>query len=82
MAEQGDQYAQATLAEMYATGQGAPQNFAEAVKWYRLAADQGNPIAQRALGALYATGRGVHRTMLRLQSGYARLPTKDIPTES
>ena len=32
---------------------------AEAVRWYRLAAEQGNASAQQKLGAGYATGRGV-----------------------
>ncbi len=43
----------------YARGQGVPQNYAEAVKWYRLAADQGNAFAQYNLGLMYANGEGV-----------------------
>jgi uncharacterized protein len=35
------------------------QNYAEALKWYRLAADQGHAIAQNHLGLMYADGRGV-----------------------
>jgi TPR repeat protein len=30
-----------------------PQNYAEAAKWYRLAADQGNPYGQGSLGNMY-----------------------------
>jgi uncharacterized protein len=37
---------------------GVPQNYAEALKWYRLAADQGNASAQNNLGGMYAAGRG------------------------
>ena len=44
---------------MYANGQGVPQNYAEAVKWYRLAADQGNATAQFNLALMYANGQGV-----------------------
>jgi hypothetical protein len=33
--------------------------FAEATRWYRLAADQGHARAQCNLGIMYATGRGV-----------------------
>jgi uncharacterized protein len=44
---------------MYANGQGVPQNYSEAMKWYRLAADQGNAAAQTALGVVYASGLGV-----------------------
>jgi TPR repeat protein len=36
-----------------------PQNDAEAVKWYRLAADQGDARAQFNLGFSYDNGRGV-----------------------
>ena len=32
---------------------------AEAVRWYRLAADQGHAYAQNNLGAMYANGDGV-----------------------
>ena len=36
-----------------------PEDYAEAAKWYRLAAEQGEPGAQRALGRLYLRGNGV-----------------------
>ena len=36
-----------------------PQNDAEAVRWYRLAAEQGHAGAQGLLGVMYADGRGV-----------------------
>ena len=35
------------------------QDYAEAVKWYRLAAAQGNAIAQANLGLMYTNGQGV-----------------------
>ena len=37
---------------MYANGQGVQQDFAEAAKWYRKAADQGYANAQTALNEL------------------------------
>ena len=43
----------------YAKGQGVLQDYAEAVKWYRLAAAQGNAMAQANLGLRYAKGEGV-----------------------
>jgi TPR repeat protein len=43
---------------MYNVGTGVPQNFSEAIKWFRLAADQGHPGAQNNLGVLYRQGRG------------------------
>ena len=51
-AEQGDVDAQNNLVLMYRTGEGVPQDDAEAVRWYRLAAEQGNAQAQYNLAAL------------------------------
>ncbi|MEO2195018.1 MAG: tetratricopeptide repeat protein [bacterium] len=44
---------------MYANGSGVPQDDAEAVRWYRLAADQGVALAQYNLGLMYQFGSGV-----------------------
>ena len=46
---------------MYANGEGVPEDDAEAVKWYRLAADQGDANAQFNLGVIYNNGEGVPR---------------------
>ncbi len=59
LAEQGDTEAQFDLGVRYANGQGAPQDYAEAARWYRLAADQGYADAQHSAGLLYANGQGV-----------------------
>ena len=42
-----------------ASGDGVQQDFAEAAKWYRKAADQGDIDAQNELGSLYGNGQGV-----------------------
>ena len=44
---------------MYAKGEGVPQDYTEAIVWYRQAAEQGLALAQRNLGEMYASGRGV-----------------------
>ncbi len=44
---------------MYARGQGVPLDYAEAVKWFRKAADRGVAKAQYNLGLMYANGAGV-----------------------
>jgi TPR repeat protein len=59
IAEQGDASAQYNLGVMYANGYGVPQDYAEAVRWYRLAAGQGNAKAQYNLGLMYYNGEGV-----------------------
>ena len=44
---------------MYESGQGGLRNDAEAIKWYRKAAEQGDAVAQFNLGTMYAKGEGV-----------------------
>ena len=44
---------------MYDNGRGVLQDYKEAVKWYRLAAEQGNANAQYNLGVMYDNGEGV-----------------------
>ena len=55
-AEQGYTSAQVTLGDVYARGEGVPEDDAEALRWYRIAAEQGNRLAQVRLGWLYTTG--------------------------
>jgi hypothetical protein len=58
-AEQGDAKAEANLGNMYSHGQGVPQDYAEAVRWYRKAADQGDANGQDGLASMYYYGDGV-----------------------
>ena len=58
-AEQGDANAQYELGRMYDNGEGVPQNYVEAAKWYRQAADQGDAMAQNNLGVMHYKGQGV-----------------------
>jgi TPR repeat protein len=44
---------------MYAKGQGVTPDQAEAVRWYRKAAEQGDADGQFNLGFMYAKGQGV-----------------------
>ena len=56
LAEQGDAIAQYSLGVMYDEGYGAPENDAEAVKWYQLSAEQGFATAQFNLGGMFSRG--------------------------
>jgi uncharacterized protein len=47
------------LGKMYDNGDGVPQDYVEALKWYRKAADQGNASALFNLGEMYDSGQGV-----------------------
>ena len=46
---------------MYYSGQGVRQDYTEAFRWFRKAADQGYAEAQYNLGLMYANGHGVHQ---------------------
>ncbi len=52
---------QKLLGEFFLTGHIVPQNYEEAVKWYKLAAENGNRDAQSELAFLYFTGKGVEQ---------------------
>ena len=56
-AEHGNPVAQFFLGGMYAKGLGVPLDKAQAVRWYRAAAQQGDPDAQRNLDDLIAESR-------------------------
>ena len=46
---------------MYANGSGVEQDYDEALRWYRLAAEQRHAEAQLNLGVMYANGSGVEQ---------------------
>jgi S1-C subfamily serine protease len=50
---------------MYETGRGVPQNYQNAIGWYRKAAEQGLASAQNSLGDMYYNGRGVPQDYMR-----------------
>ena len=61
LALMGNADAQFLLGYAYDFGEGVEQDFVEAVKWYRLAAEQGNADAQSSLGYAYYYGEGVEQ---------------------
>ena len=50
---------------LFRSGEGVPEDDAEAVKWYRKAADQGLTLAQFKLGGMYYNGEGVPENHVR-----------------
>ena len=58
-AEKGNVLAQSYLGLMYEQGEGVPQDYVEAVKWYLRAAMQEDAWAQFNLGVMYYNGNGV-----------------------
>lgn len=64
LAETADHsYAQYYLGMMYLNGQGVEQNYEEAGKWFRKAAEHGVPQAQYKLGYLYNKGQGLPKDL-------------------
>ena len=56
LADDGDGRGQNGLGVAFQHGLGVPVDYAEALKWYRLAAEQGLAHAQGNLGRMYAAG--------------------------
>lgn len=56
-AARGDANAIFEIAGKYYSGDGLPQSYTEAIRWYRLAAEKGNIHAAYNLGGFYADGR-------------------------
>ncbi|MEO2044883.1 MAG: hypothetical protein ABGX43_09805, partial [Nitrospinaceae bacterium] len=52
LADKGTPEAQINLGMMFESGQGVPQDYKEAIRWYRLAADRGHIKAQKKLNLL------------------------------
>jgi uncharacterized protein len=63
-AERGEIISQYVLGLFYYNGDGIPQDYEEAAKWFRRAADQGYDMPQFMLGKLYASGRGVPKNIV------------------
>ena len=58
-AGKGDPQAESALGDNYEYGFWVPKDHAEALRWYRKAAEQGDPTARQLLGQLYFDGNGV-----------------------
>ena len=69
-ADWGDADAQYNLGVMYHKGDGVPQDYAQAAKWFRLAADQGFAQAQFNLGVMYFNGDGVRKNYAQAVKWY------------
>ncbi len=72
LAEDGDADAQFNLGILHDTGQGVPQDYGRAARWYGLAGDQNHPTALYNLGLLYFEGKGVERDRTRALEFYRR----------
>ena len=66
---------------MYADGDDVPQDYAEAVRWYRRSAEQGTARVQFNLGLMYESGNGVAQNFVQAHKWFnlaaSRLGTSD-----
>jgi hypothetical protein len=69
-ANKGDATAQYILGNMYEIGLDVPQDYVEAVKWYRKSAEQGDYVGQCRLGHMYSNGRGVPQDYVEAHKWY------------
>jgi TPR repeat protein len=60
LAQQGDASAQHRVGVMHAFGQGVPQDWKEATRWFQKSADQGLAASQFSMGLRYLEGQGVN----------------------
>ena len=71
-AEQGNAHAQSNLGELYEKGEGVPQDYKEAVKWFRLSAGQGDVEGELNLGMMYAKGLGLPQDKVKAREWYTK----------
>jgi TPR repeat protein len=76
-AVEGDADAQFGLGYIFAQGSGVKQDYAEAARWFRKAADQGNVNAQSDLGFIYAQGKGVKQDYEEAAKWFRKAAGKD-----
>jgi TPR repeat protein len=79
--DEGSPYAQYELGRAYEKGEGVPQDFTEAAKWYRKAAEQGSSlgssISMPKLARLYRDGRGVPQNFAEALHWYAKAASSE-----
>jgi len=78
-AEKGDIEAQVALGLMYFSGEGVPQNYKEALKWYRQAAEKGNAGAQNNLALMHLNGHGVVKNPVESARWMRMAAAKGLP---
>ncbi|NOT66906.1 MAG: sel1 repeat family protein [Methylophilaceae bacterium] len=77
-AENGDTYAMHEIGVVYANGEGRPQDYAEAFKWFEKAAYGGQHNAMYSLAIMYKFGQGRDVDMVKALAWHA-LAAKYIP---
>ena len=71
--------AQVWLGSKYDRGDGVPQDYVEAAKWYDMAANSGDAIAQNSLGSLYQEGLGVAKDLAQALAWFQKAAVQGEP---
>ncbi len=77
---QGDAEAAYYLGRMHHMGEGVPQNFSQALNWYRSAADGGSADGYFAMGQMYEKGQGSPQDFNRAFEAYQAASDRDHMT--
>jgi uncharacterized protein len=72
MGTAGNAEAQVNLGTLYEQGNGVPKDYAQAVNWYKQAADQGDAEGQFRLGGMYYEGHGVPKDVVSVTNWYRK----------
>jgi len=64
--------AQNRLGVLHQDGYGVSKDYAQAVTWYRRAAEQGYALAERGLGFMYRFGHGVNQDYIQALNWYRK----------
>src|ERR1044071_8022511 len=75
-ADEGDAAAQCYLGICFQTGQGVTQDYAEAVRWFRRAADRTIPTPNVTSASVSRPAPACPRNTARQPSGFAKQPSK------
>jgi len=78
MRDEADSAANYNLGEKYYYGNGVPQDYTKAAKWYRKAAEQGYAPAQSNLGVMYEHGKGVPKDYTKAVEWYRKATEQGI----
>ncbi|NTW53155.1 MAG: sel1 repeat family protein, partial [Chlorobiaceae bacterium] len=65
-------YGECVVGLMYQGGKGVKQDYAQALKWFRLSSARGNPWAQYFIALMYDNGRGVPKSRAKAKAWYKK----------
>lgn len=86
LAEEGAAAAQHNLGVTYFKGRGVPQDYVEAMKWFRKAAEQSYAEAQFNVGVMYENGQGAPQDYVKAHQWFslaaARFPASETESQA